>query len=185
MALSQITDHQAQALARLAEQYKGSASFTALIRVATAEHQAIEDVLWAEFVETVDSAVGASLDLIGKVVGQPREGRDDVTYRLWVKARVKVNRSGGTGADIVSIFTALCPGLDVRLEERFPATFILHIEGGAAPTPTALASLLQIAKAGGVKAILEYLNAAPTASFSFAGGPGLGFGAGAFAGGAE
>ncbi len=129
--------------------------------------------------------MGASLDILGKVVGQPREGRDDAIYRTWVKARVKVNRSGGTGADLVSIFTALCPGLSVRLEERPPATFVLHIEGGAAPTPTALASLLQLAKAAGVRGILEYLNAAPTASFSFAGGPGLGFGAGAFAGGAE
>lgn len=173
MALTKILDHQAQAFARLAEQYKGSVSFTGLVAIATAEHQTLEQVLWDQFVETVDSAAGASLDVMGKVVGQPREGRDDATYRVWVKARVKVNRSGGTGADLVSIFTALCPGLTVRLEEHYPAAFVLRLSGLAVTNAGVLGSILRLTKAGGVRAVLETTNDLPVTTFTLDTGPGL------------
>ncbi len=188
MALTKISDHTARAVARLASQYQNSSSVVGLVKLATAEHQVLEDTLFAEFVETVDSAAGHGLDIMGKVVGQPREGRsDDNVYRTWIKARVQVNRCGGTAPEIIAIFMVLCPPpLTLRLEERYPAGFVLRIGGAAAPTPTALVSILRRAKAAGVRGILEYLTAAPSETFSFAGAdPGLGFEDGAFAGGAQ
>lgn len=72
MPLELFVDHQARATARLAEQYRGSYSMTSMVALGTAEHQAVEDALWVEFLESVDNAVGAALDVLGKIVGQPR-----------------------------------------------------------------------------------------------------------------
>jgi hypothetical protein len=176
MALEHITDHQAQAIARLAEQYKGSASVTGLVNLTTAEHQAIEDALWADFSTTIAASTGAQLDVLGKIVGQPREGRDDPTYRLWAKARVKVNRSGGTAPDIIGIFLALCPGATLRLTEGTGA-FVLTVSGVPVTNAPALVTLLRIARAAGVRGLLDTTNATAPGTFTFDLGPGFDVGA--------
>ena len=62
----------------------------------------------------------------------------------------------------------------------FPAGFVLR-SLGPLDEPRALADVLHAAKLGGVRAILEHLHTPPAAAFSFAGGPGPGFNAGAIA----
>jgi hypothetical protein len=173
MALTLIADHVARAVSRLASQYQQSASVVGLVKLATAETQVLENVLFDEFVETVDSATGNGLDVMGKVVGQPREGRDDTTYRTWIKARVQVNRCGGTAPEIIAIFMALCPGLTLRLEELYPAALVMHVTGTAIPNPDSLASILRLIKAAGVKATLETTTAIPGTTFTLDVGPGL------------
>lgn len=54
----------------------------------------------------IDNATGATLDNIGKNVLQERGGMDDVTYRLFLKTRIKSNLSGGQIKTINEILTA-------------------------------------------------------------------------------
>ncbi len=43
----------------------------------------------------IDQATGVQLDIIGREVGEKRQGRDDPTYRKAIKVRIKANTSGG------------------------------------------------------------------------------------------
>lgn len=45
---------------------------------------------------SVDSAVGAQLDILGKLVGQLRGGLGDTDYRRFIRARIFANKSNGT-----------------------------------------------------------------------------------------
>src|SRR6266540_5153884 len=90
-----IRDHVARAQARLVSQYRGKTSYEGVIAVETTELQTLEDVLQAIFADSIDDAVGADLDAWGRTIGQMRNGREDETYRAWLKVRLLVIRSGG------------------------------------------------------------------------------------------
>ncbi len=108
------------------------------------------------------------LDTIGKIVGQPREGRDDETYRIWIRARVRLNKSGGTPEDILAVFAAITQGsTKIVLEEQFPAGIVVRIGSSSIVDPVALLAILQQAKAAGVQAILEAATSIDTTSFAF------------------
>ncbi len=172
--LEHILDHQDRAKARLASQYQGSDSFTKLVSIATAEHQTVEDVLWAEFTETLDTATGAALDTIGKIVGQPREGREDSVFRIWIRARVRLNKSGGTPEDILAVFAAITQGsTKIVLEEQFPAGLELRLSGLAITNAAQLAAVLRSARSAGVRGLLETTNGTPAQTFTLDTGPGL------------
>jgi hypothetical protein len=160
MALVHITDHEARALARLIYKYREATNLRGLISAATEEKQTLEDLFWQMFTETIDTAEDAQLDVYGNLVGQPRGGRSDPVYRLWIRTRVLINRSSGTGTELLAIFIALVAGTTfVYLTETFPAGFVLEIGYTAALDPEEAAAILQKAKAAGVRALLEAYGA--------------------------
>lgn len=55
----------------------------------------------------IDNATGATLDNIGKNVLQERGGMDDVTYRLFLKIKIRSNLSGGQIKTINDIMTTV------------------------------------------------------------------------------
>jgi hypothetical protein len=177
-----ITDHAGRAVARLATQLRGKPKMQTLVRALARQAQEIEDAAWPILLETVETAAGVQLDKLGRLVGQARSGRTDAGFRLWIRARVLLNRSSGTPEQILTLFTTLTAGSAARVvnEEQYPAGFVLRALGPL-DEPRALADVLHAAKLGGVRAILEHLHTQPAAAFSFAGGPGLGFNAGAIA----
>lgn len=139
-----------------------------LVSLATAEHQVIEDVLWQMISETIDSASAAQLEVYGDLVGQPREGRDDATYRLWIKTRVLINRSDGTPEDIIRVFDALVARTaSIVLEEGFPAGFVVRLGSTSNLDPSHAGAILQKMKPGGVNAIFEGATSQDTTSFAF------------------
>ncbi len=60
----------------------------------------------------IDNATGATLDNIGKNVLQDRGGMDDITYRLFLKTKIRANLSGGQISTINQI-------LSVVMEDNF------------------------------------------------------------------
>jgi len=50
---------------------------------------------------SIDTAVFAQLDAIGKIVGQERNGQVDDDYRRYIRARISANRSKGPVADVL------------------------------------------------------------------------------------
>jgi hypothetical protein len=174
MALLHITDHQVRALARLISKYREATNVRGVVSESTAETQAIEDELWEMFIETIDSAENAQLDVFGRIVNQPREGRDDPTYRLWIKTRVLMNRSSGTGSQLLAIFTALVSGTTfIHLEEQFPAALALKMGSTPSLLPIEANRILQRCKAAGVRALLELQNYPDGETFTLDIGPGL------------
>lgn len=179
-----ITDHADRAVARLAEQYQ-KPKIQAFLRALIHPVQALENVAWQVYTErSVDNAVGAQLDILGRIVGQPRDGYADADYRRFIRARITVNRSDGVVEDLLLITRLIVDDEDavVVAEPQYPGAIVIRVEGAAVSEAVADVCLvfLQEAASAGVRVMFEYSTVDPSLAFSFAGGPGLGFGAGAF-----
>jgi hypothetical protein len=177
MALEPITDHVDRALARLVTQLRESASHRGLIAAIVGPAQSIEEALAASLVlRQIETATGAQLDEIGAVVGAYREGRTDDELRARVRVAVLVNRRSGEVETLIQIARLLLPEpLTFTLAEPGPATVEIIVSGGELPEAGPIVEPLREACAGGVRLIFRHNVVPASESFSFAGGPGLGF----------
>jgi hypothetical protein len=198
--MDHITDHADRAVARLIQQYRTKVTYPQVVRLMTAEHQVLEDEFWLLYDERLDTATGEQLAVWGRIVGQVKDpGWDDDVFRAWIRIRILIMLSGGTGDTIIGVFRAvLADPVLVLLLEEFPAALTVRLVGdvptlrwgtladtmpGALAVPLAfgelvavpslLAALLRVCKAAGVRGIVEWLNAAPAETLTLDVGPGL------------
>lgn len=174
--LEHVTDHEDRALARLIQQLKGKPRLEGLLRAFVSEVQAVEDALWQVFDQRLlDNAVGAQLDLLGRVVGRERAGMDDDSYRTHLRVQIRLNLGSGTARDVLETF-ALLVNADLsrlELEEQYPAAFVLRVLGALPVTVDDAADILGRAKAAGVRALLEWREGSEAVAFRFDAGPGF------------
>jgi hypothetical protein len=99
-------DHVLLGLARLIWKYRGDQPrIQDFLRALLEETQSIEDAAWQVLTEIWPwTAVGAQLDVLGKIVVQMRSGLTDDQYRLFILGRIRVNRSNGHIWDITDLF---------------------------------------------------------------------------------
>jgi len=179
-------NHATEALAKLALQYQGRPLLAGLIGAFTTQLQAIEDALAAPMTgvfpqRQLANAVGHQLDVLGSIVGQPRNGQVDATYLQYIKARVALNVSSGTVEDIYNVFLKIiAAGQTLSIQEWFPAAFSLRVFGVPLTNPSDFLALLKAAKAAGVRAFVEYSGGSP--QFQYDGPAGTGYDNGAYAG---
>lgn len=127
MATEHVIDQVARALARLPQQHRGKVNTEALLSALAGPAQELEDALYQLLTERdIDTAIGTQLDDLGLIVGEARQGRDDDTYRRFVRARISVNRSKGTVLDVLTVASLV---LDLAFDE---ATYELDQSGTAA-----------------------------------------------------
>lgn len=179
-ALVHARDIEGDAAGHVLQQYRDATAPGVIEEVETnvSEVQVLEDALWSILDDTgIDSptTVGANLDRLGKIVGQPRAGLSDSDYLLWLTARILVNRSSGSIDDILAIFMLINPGAAITFVEQFPAAFALKVNGIVVQAPAIQAAILKVARKAGVGGILEYSTAPTGSGFCFAGGSGKGF----------
>jgi len=127
--LTFISDHEDQAIARLVTQFRGEEYIEGIVASLVSEIQSLEDVFEELATERdVMNAVGEQLDLLGDLVGESRNGRDDGEYRIGIFIRIGSNVSHGTPEDLLAILI-LATGSDWgRIVELFPAAFNLYCE---------------------------------------------------------
>jgi hypothetical protein len=102
--IEQITDHYQQALDKLIQRYKGKPRFAAMLKSYIRQVQDLENATWDVInSRDVDTCDETRLEVIGRIVGQPPAGQSTETYRLYVKVRIKVNRSDGSPETMKSI----------------------------------------------------------------------------------
>lgn len=150
-------DHAGKMLARLAEEFR-KPRISAILTGEAAQYQAIEDAYWQLLTEFgVDTATGHALEVLGRIVGEPRQGAIDADYRLRVRARIRVNRSDGTIEDIIEVVrlligSALLPSATIKLTEYYPAAFVLRITGLVISATQALiySSFIKQARGAGI-----------------------------------
>lgn len=177
MTVSLKTTHASEALDRLAQQFKSKVLLQSVIDAFTAQTQDLEGVLdGLRLLRLLANATGEQLDGIGQIVGEERLGKVDATYRLYLAARLLVNSGSGQVsrvADIVAILTSL----PAEVLDYWPAGFHVRVQGQVQGVDMdAVADMLQQAKAGGVKAILEWYEDVPTFAFDGVTGDVAGFG---------
>lgn len=161
-------DHAAEGIARLPTAFRDT-TVEDLVEALASSHQSLEDALEAmPTAMAIDTAVGTQLDGMGDVVGEPRNGStDDEEYRLRIKARVRINRSGGSPEDIYGVLTLVVDEtIALAIREEFPAAFRVLATGAAVENASLLVRFIGEAKAAGVTARLTYANAAAANTFT-------------------
>lgn len=79
----------------------------------------------------LDTAIGAQLDIIGKIVGIQRDGRTDDNYRILIRLKQKINNSSGNIQILIDTIRILFSATFVhyiRIDEE-PATINLFQDG--------------------------------------------------------
>lgn len=176
-----VTDHTEQALALLIDAYKGLPRLSGLIASITNRLQEFEDINWdvanKRLLDYTDRdgnpahAVAAQLDTIGRIVGQGRNGQDDATYLIYIRARIFLNKSKALRGDIIKLIQ-LVEAQDFFYTEFYPTTVLLEFFGHTAASPLVLIDLARQCVTGGVQIVLVIpptISAISTFAFSHEG----------------
>lgn len=177
--LTEILTHAADALAALARQYQNGTMTVAMATGQGTRAQILETALWQIYTylgispnaQGFTVATGAQLDLMGRLVNQPRGALNDADYTALLRATIKLLLCSGTIPDLIAIFALMLPNAalgTIVVSEFFPAAIIMDLVAAGALNPIVFDQILQAAKAGGVRALLHYspLPLANTLSFA-------------------
>lgn len=120
--ISVVESHVDDGAAKLSELYATKANFVAWLKALLRPLEAVEAAVQVlTRIYDIESRAGIQLDHIGEIVGQRREGRTDEVYRVWLIARVAVNRSHGLPEDFYRIGHLVLDALDDDPGGELPA----------------------------------------------------------------
>ncbi len=156
-------DHVAVALSRLRQQYRDKPNIVALVTALITPFQSLEEALWALLTQrSVTTAVGAQLDVLGKLVKQPRAGLDDDDYRRYIRARIATNRSDGLVEDLIKV-AGLVIGDDaarIVIDQQGNAAVVVRILDVVLDDDlvSILVAFMRQTKSAGVRILVETLT---------------------------
>lgn len=148
-------------------------NITLLLTALVTSMQTIEDQLQALLTQrAIPTAVGAQLDVLGRLVGEVRNGLTDAVFRLYISARVAANRSKGTVQDLITVCSLVINNVAVAvkvIQEGAAAVFV-DIDGLLMTDPVAnvLIDFLKDSVSAGVRPQLGYKYQTDAASFATA-----------------
>jgi hypothetical protein len=98
----------------------------------------------------LDTAEGAQLDNLGDIVGEPRKGRADDLYRIWIRARIAVNRGNGKVSDVLKVARLVVgEGPVINYITRYPAAYDIELIGSTTDNRE-VAAILNEARGAGI-----------------------------------
>ncbi len=154
IAYYKVLDHEDQGIALFIDQFKGKPRLEAWAKAYLRQVQKLENASWdVLLLRFLDSAVGVHLDVIGRLVGELRQDRDDTTYRRFIRARVRINRSKGNTVDVLDVL-GIITTTPLHFKEFQPAALWVQLDQIADEDPVLLYGQLRDTKAGGVKLTL-------------------------------
>lgn len=150
--------HVEAGLSRLIERWKADTrpNMGKLLAPLLEECQELENAIWSViYGRTIDYAEGEQLDMLGRIVGQPRNGLDDDAYRAHVNARIRINRSFGTSNDVIAVIR-LIDSAAFHLTEGERASFLVYFDEppSNAGIGRELGNLIKQARAAGVAGLV-------------------------------
>lgn len=144
--------------ALLLSQFKNSPKLNAVLGVFLAQSQELEE-LFEQLGQgnLVIHALGNTLNMLGKIINQPRSKMKDDEYKLWLKARAIINKSSGTNKALTQI-TDLLLGPKSKFILREERDHVLLQVNSALPHKKAnqVFKLLNHAKPLGIEMIMKY-----------------------------
>jgi hypothetical protein len=106
--LVHITDHVRTALFNLNAPFIGKPRIASIVWAFVSEIKELENAIQSVInLRQLDNAGLEQLKVLGKIVGEPYASQDVEVYRAYVKARILVNRSGGTINDLLRVIQLL------------------------------------------------------------------------------
>lgn len=160
MPIARVTDHVRAGLSLLLQQYTGLPRIEGWATSYLNRVQELEDAIWSVIVgRLIDDAVGVQLDVLGRLVGQRRNGVGDEPFRMRVRARIRANRSNGHPDDIIAV-ALLASGVSLdqlTYTDLYPASFRVELSSVTDATlATVLTELITLAKPVGVGAAVSF-----------------------------
>lgn len=148
-------------LSRLIERWRAdkNPNLAAILTSYLEEGQELENAIWfVIYGRMLDYAEGAQLDMLGRIVGQPRNGLSDDRYRVHVRARIRINRSIGTADDVIEVLRLVDPGVTYHFQDVGFASFRLwsDVPPGDAATGHEIPDLVRQTRAAGVGALISF-----------------------------
>jgi hypothetical protein len=111
MTLAQVETHEPRGLLKLAPPFWGLPRIASWLIAYLAEVQALEDAVWSYLDGLdVDTCERWVLERLASIVGETARPDDTEALRLYVKARILVNRSDGTPGAIAEVIQVLTDG---------------------------------------------------------------------------
>jgi hypothetical protein len=164
------TSHVAQGLALPISQFRGKPRFIAILTAHLNQIQDIEDAFYDLLtLRLQQGAVGAQVDVLGRIVGQPRLWTDDTEYLRYIGARVKVNRSVGRLEELLQILVLILGGSAViRSREYYPASAVIEVTDVTVNARIMVEQFVRKARAAGVNLQVIYTSASAAAAFTLA-----------------
>lgn len=153
------------ALDRLTQQFRDKANIVAFVTALATPAQALEDALQQLLTQrTIYTATGATLDALGKLVGQARNGLVDADYRRYIAARVRANSSDGLPDQLLAICRLVVNDDMVAYTYRNVGVAAYEIIANSGPTggviSDAVAAIVTAfigsASAAGVRGVFRY-----------------------------
>jgi hypothetical protein len=143
-----IKDQVQQGKDRLVTQWSEKDVVQGLLKSYMENVQTVEDIYQQLLDErSVFTAIGEQLNVVGLLVGEARDGKDDSAYREAILNRVAINTSDGTPEKVIEIMKTIIAGPNsVTIFEHYPANIHVHTTAGA--TNVNAASLNSIAPVG-------------------------------------
>jgi len=158
-----MTDLIVTALSRLTNQFSESPKLRGMVEAMVRPLQdALSTIEQLRTERWPATAIGAQLDGVGHIVGEPRNGRTDDEYRAAIAFRIFVNTSNATPGDLIQGLRTLTQADEIQYIEQYPATAMLFTGGPI--VPTGLQSTIQglaPAAISDVQVMVNYAHAPP------------------------
>ncbi len=140
------TTHVEEALSQLLQQYQGQPRLESLLTALVNQIQDLEDASYPlNAGRQLAFAVGQQLDGLGEIIGLPRNGLDDDTYRIFLIGTIAKNFSDSTIKSITTILLLLLDPAFLLVFETFPAGVSVQF-GGSTRDPSLYNLIAQLAQ---------------------------------------
>jgi hypothetical protein len=137
----------------LLEQYKESKNLNNILEVISTTFEELDQVFKdLKEVLNIDKAKGKIIDLIGDIVGEKRNGREDEEYLKYVKFKIFKNTSRCFVDDVVKILKFITNASIVIYSDNPPASYTIYTNG--LEVPKDIKKILDKLSAAGVSLIV-------------------------------
>lgn len=127
--LTKISDYN-DFLTLLIQNFKDKPKFKQMLSLLADQCNDIETALLELLTAfDIDTAIGEQLNVIGRIVGLERNGRDDESYRTLLKVKIAINFSAGTPESLIQAAVNLYNATDVQYVPIYPAKVRLWTNG--------------------------------------------------------
>lgn len=122
-----IVDHLQRGIDRLTGSLRDDPGAIQYISPLLTEVQILEDLIWSVMQQTrLETAEGAWLDRLGRIVGQDRVGFPDSVYRRLIAARALANRSSGLVDELAGIIGIITEPTRIDWLPHPPSTTVIQ-----------------------------------------------------------
>jgi hypothetical protein len=164
-------DLTALALSKLPAVFRNKTNWTKILTIFAAPFQEVYDaLLQLQDERDLDNSVGEQLDILGAILNKRRLGADDDTYRIRLRAQIRLIKSSGTQPELLELLDTLLDG-SYLFTPYYPASFVIEaVPALTASQASEFGAIIQAGKAAGVRGFLVYSLEDDDATFQLASG---------------